>query len=317
MPVLKATFKNIKKCALIIKKGGVVAFPTETVYGLGADAFNENAVLKIFNIKKRPRFDPLIIHIANKPDLFKLASHVPNKILRLTQKLWPGPLTIILPKKKIVPDIVTASMGTVAVRMPDNKIALELIKLSKKFIAAPSANKFSKLSPTSPSHILKQLGKDIPIIDGKKTVYGIESTIIKYEKGNYYLLRPGAIEKEKIEKIIGKKLKKPNKKIIEAPGQIKKHYSPDKKLIIVNGEKDIKKPEESAYISFYKKPSKNYLFSARLSKDGNLIEAASNLFEILHLAEESKAKQIYIQKVPEKGIGLAIMDRIRKASGNE
>lgn len=309
--ILSPTIDNIKKAARIIKNGGVVAFPTETVYGLGADATNKDAVLKIFEIKKRPKFDPLIVHIATKSDVLKIA-YLPKEVEKLIE-LWPAPLTIVLPKKKIIPDIVTSGLDSVGIRMPDNKIAIDFIKESKTFIAAPSANKFTKLSPTKPQHILKQLG-DIPIIDGGKTVYGIESTIIKYQNGDFYLLRPGAFELEKIEKIIGKKLKRDTNKRIEAPGQFKKHYSPDKKVIIVKDETKIKNPKNSAYIYFDDNPQKNFSFKFALSKNKDIREAASNLFDLLHKADEKKIKFIYVQRVLEKGLGVAIMDRLKKAA---
>jgi L-threonylcarbamoyladenylate synthase len=315
MPVLKPTIKNIKLCSNIINHGDVVAFPTETVYGLGADVFNENAVIKIFEIKKRPRFDPLIVHISDISDIDKIAHKPPERIKKLFKKFWPGPLTVILKKKNSVPDVVTAGLDTVAVRMPSNSIAFQLIKTSKTPIAAPSANRFTRLSPTRAEHVLKQLGSNIFVLDGGKTVYGVESTIIKYERGNIYLLRPGALSPEKIEKEFGKKLLMPVAGKIESPGQFKKHYSPAKKLIIVRDEDEIKISEDAGYISFKDRPLKKYRFSAVLSEKGDLYEAASNLFDILNKAEDASIKKIYVQRVPLNGIGFAIMDRLKRAEG--
>ncbi|MCX7905581.1 MAG: L-threonylcarbamoyladenylate synthase, partial [Elusimicrobiales bacterium] len=228
MPIIKATKSNIEKCAKLIKKGELVAFPTETVYGLGGCVFNEKAIKKIFKLKQRPYNDPLIVHISSYKQLKEIA-YVDKKILSFLKKIWPSPLTIILPKKNVIPDIVTSKLNTVAVRYPQNKIALSLIKLSKTPIAAPSANKFSRLSPTTPQHVFKYF-PTIPILDGGKTVHGIESTVIKIENDILYILRYGAVTVEKLKKIWKGKIKKYNNKNKKlSPGMLKKHYSPIKK----------------------------------------------------------------------------------------
>ncbi len=316
MKILKPTEKNIKFCAGLIRKGDVIAFPTETVYGLGANALNPDACLRIFEIKQRPKFDPLIVHISKKEDLNKIAKFVPDKIKKLTDKFWPGPLTVVVEKKEIVPDIVTAGLKTVAIRMPKNEIALKLIKYAQTPLAAPSANKFTRISPTNPYHIKRQFKKnDIKyIIDGGKTEYGVESTIIKHEAGKIYILRKGAVSKEEIEKTLGEKVYIKKSKKIDSPGQFKKHYAPIAKVIIVNN-KNIKSDPEAGYIAFYKKPEMKFKVIKILSEKKDLYEAARNLFEYFHEMEEKKVKRIYIEKVPEKGIGYAIMDRIRKACG--
>lgn len=316
--LVKATEKNIQKAAQIIKNGGVVAFPTETVYGLGADVFNKKAVAKIFEIKKRPDFDPLIVHICDIKQLKLLCSHIPLVIKKITKLFWPGPLTVILPKKKSVPDIVTAGLKTVAVRMPENKIALKLIKLANTPIAAPSANLFSRLSPIKAEHVVNQLnGKPDLILDGGKTKIGLESTIIKYENGKLYLLRPGGLEKEKIENKIGVKIELLKNDIMEAPGQFKKHYSPKIKTIMVKDPSMIKSDMQALYIAFKKPPNKKFKKIKILSSKGDLEEAATNLFDFLHYAENLKIKRIYIETVPEKGLGLAINDRIKRAAADD
>lgn len=316
--ILKATEKNIKKAADIIKKGGIVAFPTETVYGLGANVFDENAVLKIFETKKRPHFDPLIVHISKTEQLKLLAEKIPSKLIKITETFWPGPLTLIFKKNKKVPDTVTAGLPTVAVRIPSNKIALKLIEYSATPICAPSANKFTKTSPTTPQHIIKQFNYGIDLIlDGGKTEFGIESTIIKYENNKFYLLRPGAIEIEKIEEVIKTKILKPNFKKIEASGQFKKHYSPEHRVVIVRDESKIRDNLTSAYIAFNKKPQKKYKIVKILSPSSNLKEAAHNLFTFFHELDSKKIKKIYVELLPETGLGIAINDRIRKASGKE
>lgn len=226
---------KIQKAAKIIKNGGLVAFPTETVYGLGANVFNTNALKKIFKAKCRPFDDPLIVHIADKNDIFKLAKRIPNKTLKLINKFWPGPLTIIVEKSKLVPKIVTAGLKTVAIRMPNNKIALEIIKQSGVPIAAPSANSFSKPSPTSARHVFNDLKNKIPlIIDGGETQIGLESTIVSLSKRHPIILRPGKITSQEIAKIFGKIeifSGATNKAL--APGMKYKHYAPNAHVVLV------------------------------------------------------------------------------------
>ena len=313
--VLKPTDKNIKKAAQSIKNGGIVAFPTETVYGLGASIYNKNAILKIFELKERPRFDPLIVHISSFIELEKIVKKVPKRIYKLIEKFWPGPLTVVLKKRKIISDIITSGLDSVAVRMPKNDIALKLIKCSTP-IAAPSANKFTRVSPTKVEHIVKQFINGIDyVIDGGKTDLGIESTIIKYDDGSFYLLRKGSLPIEEIEDIISEKLKIPFTKI-NSPGVFKKHYSPLSRVIIVSNPCNIKDDLYGAYIAFSKKPKgKKFKIVKVLSKKGDMYEAASNLFDYFHQLEDMGVKRIYIEKVEEKGLGAAIMDRIKRASG--
>lgn len=312
MPIIKPTTDNLLKAAEIIKNGDVVAFPTETVYGLGASIYSKKAIQKVFKLKKRPYNDPLIVHISSYSQLNEIA-YVEKDVLDFLKKIWPGPFTIILKKKEIVSDLITANLDTVAVRYPKNKIALKLIRYSSTPIAAPSANRFSKLSPTKPQHVLKYF-RDITIIDGGKTVYGIESTVAKIENNTLYILRHGAIPVEVLKKIWKGEIMdfKSNKKL--SPGLLKKHYSPNKKLLIVNSQKEIKDPEKSAFISFGEKPKFNYAFFIDLSPTKDLNEASKNLFDYLHLADEKKeVKKIYVKRVPSTGIGRAIMERLIKA----
>jgi L-threonylcarbamoyladenylate synthase len=194
--------QNIAKAAQIIKDGGIVAFPTETVYGLGADVFNTKAIEKIFNIKERPFFDPLIVHISEIKQLELLVKKVDERVLKLAEKFWPGPLTIVTEKNKNVPDLVTANLPTVAVRMPNHRAALQLIQQAGTPIAAPSANKFGMLSPTNARHVLKQLKNIDFIIDDGNTEVGIESTVISLNKEGFKLLRPGVISQQDLSTII-------------------------------------------------------------------------------------------------------------------
>src|SRR4030043_2157115 len=196
---------SIRQAAGLIKKGGLVAFPTETVYGLGANAFNPIAVARIFEVKKRPHFDPLIVHVASQGDLDKLGSEIPSDAKKVMKQFWPGPLTIVLLKKEEVPEIVTSGLPTVAVRMPRHPMTLSLIELAGSPIVGPSANPFGYLSPTTAEHVRDQLGDQIDfILDGGSCEVGVESTIVSFFEKEPMLLRPGGVPLEEIEPIIGK-----------------------------------------------------------------------------------------------------------------
>lgn len=308
---------NISEAAQIVKKGGVVAFPTETVYGLGADALNPFAVAKIFEMKERPSFDPMIVHIASFDDLAKLSKGINENVMRLAKCFWPGPLTIVLNKSDIVPDIVTSGLNTVGIRMPNNKIALDLIKKSGCPIAAPSANKFGQLSPVNANHVKKQLPNIDYVLDGGNTSVGIESTIVSIDGNCCQLLRPGFITLDDIENALPNTYffnqSKPEKMV--SPGLLKSHYSPNKPLYILTESENIL-PEFSGLI-LNRNHDLNYKANRIIytSPTGNNIEIAANLFAALHTMEEDEnVKNIYIEPVEEKGLGIAIMDRIKKAA---
>lgn len=319
--ILTADLKNIYFAAEMIKKGKVVAFPTETVYGLGANAFDPKAVSMIFEAKKRPKFDPLIVHISNYQMLEMVAGDLPKDIEKLTQIFWPGPLTVVLPKKEKIPPITTAGLQTVAVRMPQHPIALRLISLADTPIAAPSANPFGKLSPTSAEQVYSGLmGKIEIILDGGPTPIGIESTIIKQENGEIYLLRPGGISVEDIEKVLEKKVKERTIPKIEAPGSFSSHYAPSTPLYILKSKKI---PEEYfnkkiGFLAFSSKPEYGKFKKIKiLSKKADLKEAAKNFFTYLYELDKENLDLIISEKVPQKGLGFAIMDRLKKASQNK
>lgn len=312
------TEKHIGIAAQIIKKGGLVAFPTETVYGLGANALNPLAVARIFELKERPSFDPLIVHIATTDDLNTLTNKMDRNVLRLAEKFWPGPLTIVLPKNRLVPDIVTSGLNTVAIRMPNNDIALRLIKAANCPIAAPSANKFGKLSPVSAEHVKKQLPNVDYVLDGGKTSVGIESTIVSVEGNVCSLLRPGAITLADIENALPNRFifnaAKPEKLI--APGLLKSHYSPVKPLAVLDDRQLHHLPQSSGLILHGRKdigyPESKIIFT---SLTFNHREIAANLFSALHAMEDDESiKQIFIEPVAEVGLGIAIMDRIKRAA---
>ncbi len=317
MPIVKPTSENIKTAAELLKKGEVIAFPTETVYGLGAIAFNERAVAKIFELKKRPSFDPLIVHIA-EISMLEEVCYFNEKAKRLADKFWPGPLTLVLPKKEKVPGIVTSGLPTVAVRMPAHKVALELIKQCGLPIAAPSANPFGRLSPTKAEHVLSYFGERLFILDGGECKIGLESTIIDLTQEVPVILRPGGVPPEEIEKILGKiEIKIKSSSSPKAPGQLKKHYSPSTPLKIFR-EKETFSGKRIGFIAFSNLPAKKYEVVKILSPSGDLKEAAANLFRFLHELDKMELDLILVEPVPEKGLGLAIMDRLKRAeAGSE
>lgn len=312
---LSINYEEVFFAAEIIRKGGVVAFPTETVYGLGADAFNPVAVEKIFELKERPTFDPLIVHLHSIEQLNLVSIDTDERIYKLAEKFWPGPLTIILKKRKEIPDIVTSGLKTVGVRIPDNPYALELIKLSDTPIAAPSANKFGRTSPTKAEHVKKYFPAVDYILDGGRTSVGIESTIISLNENGFDILRYGVITKEEIEKVVPFFNKAESHSNVFAPGMMKSHYSPSKPFLILN-ENVLNKIDKSksGLISFSGKFKSGFKKVITLSETKNLRECAINLFSAIHLLEDSDVEIIIAEEVPETGIGIAIMDRLRKAA---
>lgn len=316
------TGTDIIKAASFIRNGGLVAFPTETVYGLGANGLDPIAVAKIFAVKQRPSFDPLILHVGYPAMAEQLLAHPDDPVIQmLMQHFWPGPLTIVAPKKDIVPDIVTSGMDTVAVRMPDNPFALDLIREAGVPVAAPSANLFGRLSPTLPQHVRNQLKGIDYLVDGGQTRIGLESTIVSVEAHGVRLLRPGQITIEQIKEAIPgitviSEGKNGDENKIQAPGQLKSHYSPEKPLFIFG-----QLPENlsaSAGVILFTEHTSSQPSSCRtiiLSPGGDLLEAAANLFTALHdMENDPLVREIHIQAVEEKGIGIAMMDRIRKAA---
>lgn len=308
--------KQIQDAASVIINGGLVAFPTETVYGLGANALNPIAVAKIFAMKERPSFDPLIVHIASFDDLKVLTNELSDLVLQLAETFWPGPLTIVLPKSSLVPHIVTSGLPTVGIRMPANEIALDLISASKCPIAAPSANKFGNLSPVSASHVKKQLPNIDFVLDGGNTTVGIESTIVAIDGNTCTLLRPGKISLDDIESALpGVFVFNTHKsqKLI-SPGLLKSHYSPTKPLHLYDN-RVAQLPDSSGLILHAEKgsrpPCDKIIYT---SHNNNYLEVAANLFSSLHAMEDDEQiKQIFIEPVVEEGLGLAIMDRIKRA----
>ena len=307
---------SVEIAAKYIQEGKLVAFPTETVYGLGANAFNPLAVAKIFELKERPSFDPLIVHIAEIHQLEKLVLSADERVYKLAKKFWPGPLTMVLPKSDIVPDIVTSGLPTVGIRMPGNEISLELIRKSNCPIAAPSANKFGRISPTTAAHVKKQLPNVDYILEGGKTTVGIESTIIKLTDNGFQILRSGIITQDELETIIPVDRNSIIEKL-SAPGMLKSHYSPRKKLLIADNDKLKIDKSMAGLISFSGKLENDYLKVIRVSERKDLKDYAVNMFDAMHTFEDDSEIEIIIaEPVCETGIGKAIMDRLRKAEFN-
>ena len=308
----------IRQAAEIIRQGGIVAFPTETVYGLGADAYNPLAVARVFEVKRRPFFDPLIVHIASPAHLKKLVKDIPSGARKLTEKLWPGPLTVVLFKEEHIPDIVTAGLPTVALRMPSHPMALSLIKESKCPLAAPSANPFGYLSPTTAEHVRGQLADQVDLIlDGGPCPVGVESTIVSFSENKPRLLRPGGVSLEEIESIIGKVEISPIRDRLVAPGMLPRHYAPRTPIVLDWDEKhlDSYKGKKIGFLAF--REPENFLQFQHievLSKKGDFREAAANLFSAICRLDALDLDLILAEAVPEAGLGRAIMDRLRRAT---
>jgi L-threonylcarbamoyladenylate synthase len=308
----------IRQAAEIIRQGGIVAFPTETVYGLGADAYNPLAVARIFEVKRRPYFDPLIVHIAYPAYLVKLVKEIPSSAKKLTEKLWPGPLTVVLLKEENIPDIVTAGLPSIAVRMPDHPMALSLIKESECPIAAPSANPFGYLSPTTAEHVREQLGDQVDLIlDGGPCPVGVESTIVSFLENKPRLLRPGGVSLEEIESIIGKVESSPINDKPSAPGMFPRHYAPRTPIVLDWDEKylDSYRDKKIGFLAFQEpKNFSKFQHIEVLSKKGDFREAAANLFSAIRRLDALHLDLILAEAIPEAGLGRAIMDRLRRAT---
>lgn len=311
---MQTTITNSVKIAEeFIKKGEVAAFPTETVYGIGANAYDEKAVRKIFKAKGRPADNPLIVHVARKKDIAVLASVITPSAKKIIKEFFPGPVTVILKKNEIVPDVVTAGLDTIAIRMPASKIARELIKLSGVPIAAPSANLSGSPSPTNFIHVLRDMRNKIPcVLVGPSAKYGLESTVIDCTGKFPVILRPGSITLEQIKKLDKNAVYQKRSRKVKSPGQKYRHYSPKAIVkIITNYELGIRNIKaNTAFIGLNKKFATGF----ELVKVCRSIEEyAKNLFSFFRECDELGIKTIYCEEVHEKGIGAAILNRLRKA----
>lgn len=330
----------IAKAADILRGGGLVAFPTETVYGLGADALNAEAAAKIYAAKGRPSDNPLIVHIADTDAVYKLAASVPDKAVMLMEAFWPGPLTIILPKKDIVPDGTTGGLGTVAIRMPSHPAALDMIRKSGLFIAAPSANTSGRPSPTTAEHVIEDMnGRIDMILDGGAVGIGIESTIVDLTGDIPTILRPGFITKKMLENIIGevaidKALISSDSKVRpKAPGMKYTHYAPKGELTIVEASGDgsasavtdkinrfVEEKEKAGYsvavIASLQNASYYNCKNTLIIGDGNKGETiAAKLYSVLRECDSLGVDYIYSEAFERGELGGAIMNRLLKAAG--
>jgi L-threonylcarbamoyladenylate synthase len=304
----------------LLRKGEVVALPTETVYGLAADALNPIAVAKIFEAKERPRFDPLIVHLPEKQWLERLAkidSCSRAQIERLIAQFWPGPLTLVLDRRSIVPEIVTAGLETVAVRMSSHPVFAEIISAFGKPLAAPSANRFGRISPTSAQHVFDELSGRIPlIIDAGPTAHGIESTIIAVHDNKIEILRRGPITAEQLAEF-GKIDTARTANKVAAPGQLPSHYSPKTPLRLVDNAESfplVKNARVGLLACSAATAHGEFAVVRTLSEKQDLREAAANLFRYLRELDELGLDLIVAERVPAQGLGAAILDRLERAS---
>lgn len=308
---------DIALAADFLRQNKCVAIPTETVYGLAANALQDAAVAKIFAIKKRPAFDPLIVHIADISQIHELVTSVPPQAMELAKRFWPGPLTLLLPKKEIVPDITTSGLSSVGVRIPAHPMTLQLLQQLPFPLAAPSANPFGYISPTSAQHVAAQLGDEIDyLLDGGDCAVGLESTIIDFTGFEPIVRRWGGITAEMLQPIMGDIAADDlSTSHPQAPGMLLSHYAPRKPLIVGKREDLMLRmnPNESATLSFTLPwPSQKNVI---LSEAGDLQEAAKNLFRFMReLDKLNNIVCIYAEWVPEIGIGVAINDKLRRAS---
>lgn len=307
---------DIEKAIRLLEQDELVAIPTETVYGLAGNALNKSAVAKIFAVKNRPQFDPLIVHVSDLTKVKAYVSEIPEQAKVLADKFWPGPLTIVLKKKDIIPDLVTAGLNTVGIRCPNHPLTYKLLKALSFPLAAPSANPFGYVSPTNPEHVQEQLGDKIQyILNGGTCAVGIESTIIAFEDATPTVYRLGGLSVELLEKTIGKvALMTHSSSNPKAPGQLKSHYAPGKKIFLGRIEELLQQhpAHEVGLLTFQK--DFNSPFQFILSPSGNLEEAARNLFEALRSFDKMPVDVILAEPVPNVGLGRAINDRLQRAA---
>jgi L-threonylcarbamoyladenylate synthase len=308
---------DIEKAITLLKAGELVAIPTETVYGLAGNALDVAVVAKIFEAKGRPRFDPLIVHVADMKSLGNYVVEIPDVARRLIKKFWPGPLTLLLKKKSVIPDLVTAGLDTVAVRSPNHPFTKRLLESLPFPLAAPSANPFGYVSPTRAEHVNEQLGIKIKyILDGGPASIGIESTIVGFDSSIPIIHRLGGISQEEIESEIGSVVVNTiSTSDPKAPGQLQSHYAPGKKLILGDLDDLTKRfnKEHTGILSFQKDYAAPFQFV--LSSSGNMAEAAQNLFLALRTLDRVPVDVILAESVPDVGLGRAINDRLRRAAG--
>jgi L-threonylcarbamoyladenylate synthase len=311
--------KDIHKAKTLLEQGELVAIPTETVYGLSGNALNVSAIAKIFQVKDRPHFDPLIVHVPDFDSVKSFVSEIPEQAKLLANHFWPGPLTILLPRKPIIPDLVTSGLGTVGIRCPAHSLTIDLLRSLSFPLAAPSANPFGYISPTKASHVNDQLGEKIQyILDGGNCEVGIESTIVGFENNIPTIYRMGGLSIEMIESIIGKvNINLDASSNPTAPGQLKSHYAPHVKLVV--GKLNELLPQfatKNIGVLPFQEFRKDVVHQKQrvLSTRGDMAEAAQNLFSCLRQLDQLNLELIVAEEVPDVGLGKAINDRLRRAA---
>jgi len=306
----------------MLREGKLVSFATETVYGLGANALDVNAVARVFAAKNRPHFDPLIVHIADRAWLPRLVAWWPETAERLAARFWPGPLTLVLPKTALVPDLVTSGLPSVAVRMPAHPLALELLRLADVPVAAPSANPFGQLSPTRAEHVAERLGDQIDyLLDGGPCAVGVESSVLQLEPdGSARLLRPGGVTAEEIEAEIGPlsasyPIATADDQAAPSPGMLPQHYAPQTPLEIVDDVSQVAAPEQCGLLTLQPHPQAHrFAIAEVLSTSGSLTEAAANFFAALRRLDAARLACIVAEPLPNRGLGVALNDRLSRAA---
>lgn len=312
---------DVDLAARLLRDGKLVAFATETVYGLGANALDVNAVAKIFAAKNRPHFDPLIVHVADRAWLSRLASAWPEKAERLANRFWPGPLTLVVPKTDLVPDLVTSGLPSVGLRMPAHPQALELLRKADIPVAAPSANPFGRMSPTCAAHVAESLGEQVDyILNGGPCAVGVESTVVQIVEDRAILLRPGGVSLEDIESVVGtvevpvRATTHPDE-AAPAPGMLPQHYAPRTPLTIVDDLAQVTSPERSGLLALKPMPdSSRFAAIEVLSDSGDLTEAAANFFAALRRLDARSLERIVSLPFPQQGLGRALNDRLTRAA---
>ena len=309
----------IRTAVEALRAGELVAFPTETVYGLGANALDERAVARIFAVKNRPHFDPLIVHVFDEEAVPQYATDVDQRAVALMGRFWPGPLTLVLRKQPIIPDVVTAGFDTIALRVPSHPVARALLKEVRLPVAAPSANPFGYVSPTTAEHVQDLLGDVIGLIlDGGPCAVGVESTVCALTEEQAEIIRPGGVSVEEVEAVIGPvTVGQPSQSDRRSPGTLPSHYAPRVPLLLIACGAPLPRPaagERTGLLLLQPRPAEGYVTVEYLSQDGNLIEAAANLFAALRRLDSAGLYRVIVESVPECGIGRAIMDRLRRAA---
>jgi L-threonylcarbamoyladenylate synthase len=312
--------KDVHLAATYLKQDGVVGIPTETVYGLAGNAYSDVAINKIFEVKKRPNSNPLILHVKNSNELDKIGTQIPELAYKLAEIFWPGPLTLIVKKQPHISNLITASQDTVAVRVPNHTLTLELLNSIDFPLVAPSANPFTRISPIEAPHVEAYFKDQINmVLDGGRCSEGVESTIVGFENNRVVIYRLGAISIEEIEKITNNvSVYKPLDKKIITPGMLKKHYSPNTDIILtrnVSQEIEWFSDKKIGLLLFNApQPNFNLAYQKILSPDSNLKIATSNLYKALHELDAMNLDLIIAEKFPDYGLGLTINDRLNRAT---